>query len=97
MNRKSSTLVLSFILALTGTASGAACAPLTLRVADPQQATNFTDALHACRMKQPGRLNKRLNLAPDNTYVAACLKRAGWQTDGTRLQQAASPNSTSTR
>lgn len=47
------------------------------------QPSSYEQTLRQCRKLQPGRLNKRLNLPPDNLRVAACLRKRGWQPDGT--------------
>lgn len=42
----------------------------------------FDSTLSACRLWQPGRLNKRIRLPPTHSGVARCLKRQGWLPDG---------------
>lgn len=45
-------------------------------------AVTFDEALRDCRMKQPGRINRRLSLRVDSPNVAACLRRNGWEVNG---------------
>lgn len=45
----------------------------------------FPDALSACRQQQPGRASRKFQLPPTQPRVAECLKRHGWNKDGTRL------------
>jgi len=45
-------------------------------------AETFDEALRDCRMKQPGRINRRLSLRVDSPNVAACLRRNGWEISG---------------
>ena len=45
-------------------------------------AATFDEALRDCRMKQPGRINRRLSLRIDSPNVAACLRRNGWEVNG---------------
>lgn len=51
----------------------------------PTSVGSFDSTLRACRLQQPGRLNKRQQLPPTNIHVAACLKRNGWLSDGSRV------------
>ena len=44
----------------------------------------YQDALSACRQKQPGRASRKFTLPSTHPHVAECLKRHGWNTDGTR-------------
>jgi hypothetical protein len=44
---------------------------------------SYQQTLRTCRKLQPGRLNQRLNLPPQSIRVAACLRKRGWQPDGT--------------
>jgi hypothetical protein len=46
----------------------------------------FPDALQTCRHKASGRLAQRMNLPATHPHVADCLKRHGWQTDGSRIE-----------
>jgi hypothetical protein len=39
------------------------------------QAMSHDAALHDCRMQQPGRVNRRLNLPATNARIAACVAR----------------------
>lgn len=50
----------------------------TLRV------VTFDEALRDCRMKQPGRVNRRLSMRAEAPSVAACLRRNGWDANGDR-------------
>ena len=45
----------------------------------------FSDALQACRQQEPNRHGQKFRLPPTHPHIAACLKRHGWHTDGTRL------------
>jgi hypothetical protein len=45
-------------------------------------AATFDEALRDCRMKQPGRINRRLSLRIDGPNVAACLRRNGFEVNG---------------
>jgi hypothetical protein len=45
-------------------------------------AATFDEALRDCRMKQPGRINRRLSLRVDSPNIAACLRRNGWEVNG---------------
>ena len=45
----------------------------------------FPDALQTCRHQASGRLAQRRNLPATHPHVADCLKRHGWQTDGSRI------------
>lgn len=47
-----------------------------------EHAVTFAKSLQACRIQQPGRLNKRMALPATHPGVANCLKQHGWQTDG---------------
>ena len=66
--------VLGAIVAITGCASAS--------TSDEPQ--SYETALHECRMLQPGRLNKRLNLPANSLRVSACLRERGWAPDGSR-------------
>lgn len=44
----------------------------------------YQDALSACRQKQPGRASRKFRLPSTHPHVAECLRRNGWNTDGTR-------------
>lgn len=46
---------------------------------------SFDEALHYCRVRQPGKLNRKIRLPATHSGVARCLKFQGWSTDGTRL------------
>lgn len=46
------------------------------------QSLNYEQTLHKCRKAQPGRLNHRLLAPPTHPGVARCLRRHGWQPDG---------------
>ena len=46
----------------------------------------FSDAIHSCRLMQPGRTLRRSSLPSTHPGVAACLARHGWSADGRRLQ-----------
>ncbi len=63
-----------------------ACESLPGSRAEPPAATAaFDEALHGCRMKQPGRINRRLSLPPNSPSVTACLHRLGWESTGSPL------------
>lgn len=48
----------------------------------------FPEALGICRMQQPGRVNRRVHLPPTHPGVARCLRQRGWNSDGSRIQEA---------
>lgn len=56
--------------------------------ADDPAVETFSEALGICRMQQPGRVNRRVHLPPTHSGVARCLKRRGWNSDGSRIQAA---------
>lgn len=45
----------------------------------------FRRALRDCRVKQPGRMNKRMHRSPTSPAVASCLERRGWLPDGSPI------------
>ena len=47
---------------------------------------SFQESLRACRMAQPGRVNRRVNLPASSPAIARCLERKGWEPDGSKLQ-----------
>jgi hypothetical protein len=55
---------------------------LALRSHADRAYANFDRALHECRMQQPGRLNRKLNLPPTSLGVSRCLKQYGWTSSG---------------
>lgn len=72
--------VLAAIVAMSG------CASSTLGLSDQSKMdadTSFEATLRKCRKLQPGRLNKRMNLPPTSLRVSECLRKLGWQPDGT--------------
>lgn len=53
----------------------------------PERSTTtgeFQKALSSCRLQRPGRINRRVHLPASHPEVARCLKRRGWNTDGSR-------------
>ena len=46
---------------------------------------SFQESLHACRMAQPGRINRRMNLPASSPAITRCLERKGWRPDGSKL------------
>jgi hypothetical protein len=46
--------------------------------------TTFQGALSACRQQQAGRGIRKFRLPPTHPHVAECLKRHGWNSNGTR-------------
>lgn len=73
--------VIVCMFALVASIGIGGCA-LGLRSHDDSKQPSFTQALHECRMHQPGRLNRRLNLPPTSSGVSRCLKRHGWSSSG---------------
>lgn len=65
---------------------GLGACTLGLRSHDDTRQLSFEQALHECRMRQPGRLNKRRNLPPTSGGVSRCLKRHGWSSSGERIE-----------
>lgn len=47
----------------------------------------FGEVLGICRMQQPGRVNRRVHLPPEHAGVARCLRRRGWNPDGSPILQ----------
>ena len=45
---------------------------------------SFPDAVQACRPKRSGRPTQSMHPIPTHGPVAECLKRHGWNPDGTR-------------
>lgn len=45
----------------------------------------FRRALRDCRVKQPGRMNKRMHRSPTSSAVAGCLEGRGWLPDGSSI------------
>jgi hypothetical protein len=60
-----------------------ACQPPSVTDQTPR-VVSFDEALRDCRMKQPGRVNRRLSMRADGPSVAACLRRNGWDANGDR-------------
>lgn len=81
--RVRSVIVCMFALAASFGIGGCA---LGLRSHDDSKQLSFKQALHECRMHQPGRLNKRRNLSPTSSGVSRCLKRHGWNSSGERIE-----------
>lgn len=52
----------------------------------PEDSAAFESDLHACRLKQPGRFNRRVRLPAEHQGVARCLRHRGWDTAGGRTQ-----------
>jgi hypothetical protein len=77
---------LAAIVAVTGCASSAMDLPDERKL---EAETSFEATLRKCRRLQPGRLNKRMNLPPTSLRVSRCLRKLGWQPDGSRIE----PNS----
>ena len=48
----------------------------------------YPDALHACRLMQPGRTLRKVKLPATQPQVAACLERHGWSSDGRQISTA---------
>lgn len=72
-------LVVAFLI---GVSLGGCATPL-----DQQEELyrTFPEALSACRQQQPNRHGQKYRLPPTHSRIAACLKRHGWRTDGTRI------------
>lgn len=60
------------------------CVPVVPQSAATQD--GFFATLHDCRLRQPGRMNRRLALAATRPPIEQCLKRHGWKPDGTPLE-----------
>jgi hypothetical protein len=70
---------LAAVIAVSG------CASSAVGLSDEKKAdteASFEATLRKCRKLQPGRLNKRINLPPTSLRVAQCLRKLGWQPDG---------------
>ncbi len=52
----------------------------------PATQDGYVATLHDCRLRQPGRINRRLALAATRPPIEQCLKRYGWKPDGTPLE-----------
>lgn len=50
-----------------------------------KEADSYTEALRVCRFKANGNRAAKRNLPAEYPRVASCLTRAGWDTDGKRL------------
>lgn len=74
---------LAAIVAVTGCASSAS-GQSDQRKLEAQ--TSFEATLRKCRRLQPGRLNKRMNLPPTSLRISRCLRKLGWQPDGSRAE-----------
>lgn len=72
---------LAVIFALSGCASGA-------DRENAETSQSFEASLHQCRKLQPGRLNQRMNLPPTSLRISRCLRKLGWQPDGSRYEPA---------
>lgn len=76
------------IRVLIGLAATAALGGCILFEAENERAVEtFPQALGICRMRQPGRVNRRVHLPPTHPGVAGCLRRRGWNPDGSRIVQ----------
>lgn len=71
-------------LGLLGLALGG-CIPVAMQ--GPAMEKSFSATLHECRMRQPGRLNRRLALAATRPSIAQCLRRHGWEPDGSSVER----------
>ncbi|WP_129643173.1 hypothetical protein [Peristeroidobacter agariperforans] len=74
---------LAAIFAVSG-CSSSAVAVSDRRNVDTNQ--SFEATLRKCRRLQPGRLNQRMNLPPTSLRVSRCLRKLGWQPDGSRYE-----------
>ena len=74
----------SCIGALVAVALLAGCATQPTQSVDHEK--SFSHALHECRPKRTGRPSQSLQPIPPSGRVAECLKRHGWNTDGTRYE-----------
>jgi hypothetical protein len=68
--------------ALLATASLMGCASLKPEPKDHSQ--TFSDAVRECRPKRSGRPTQNVHPIPTQGPMAECLKRHGWNPDGTR-------------
>lgn len=77
---------MSVKLLFCGLALGAGLSGCVFTPGDSSQhMETFSQALGICRLQQPGRVNRRVHLPPTHQGVARCLKRRGWNTDGSRM------------
>jgi hypothetical protein len=56
----------------------------------------FPEAIHSCRLMQPGRMLWRSSLPSTHPGVATCLARHGWSADGRSLRSSDSTTGAST-
>lgn len=54
-----------------------ACASSSVRT-ESRPAESFDRAVRICQLKQPGRINRRVQLKPAHPGVATCLQERGW-------------------
>lgn len=76
---------LAAIVAVSG------CASSAIGLSDQRKleaGTSFEATLRKCRRLQPGRLNKRMNLPPTSLRISRCLRKSGWEPDGSRSEPA---------
>ena len=74
---------------LVGLAAGVGLSACIFNPAASEPAVEmFPEALGICRMQQPGRVNRRVHLPSTHPGVARCLRRRGWNSDGSRIQEA---------
>lgn len=45
----------------------------------------FAQALRRCRLREPGRMNRRLKTPATEPHVRRCLEARGWMPDGTAV------------
>jgi len=60
---------------------GACATPLDNR---EELYATYQGALSTCRQQQGGRGNRKYRLPSTHPHIAQCLKRHGWNSDGTR-------------
>lgn len=51
----------------------------------------YDAALAACRAQHSGQASRTIGLAPDDSHIADCLRRKGWQPDGRPVPNPAAP------
>lgn len=75
------TQLVSALLAMLATLAVSGCV-----ASKTKSGQGFQESLRACRMAQPGRVNRRINLPAGSPAIARCLERKGWRPDGSKIR-----------
>lgn len=78
-------IAIRWVVGLVATAALGGC--ILFDAQSARTAETFPEAVGICRMRQPGRMNRRVHLPPTHPGVAGCLRRRGWNPDGSRIVQ----------